>query len=68
MTEYPAGDEKTYHIDYRYLRPKKAAWLKRMYDTPLERKEALSVWHGRNATILPLCARGGTICFLDEEA
>ena len=48
-----------YHIDYRYLRPKKAAWLKRMYDTPLERKEALSVWHGRNATILPLCARGG---------
>ena len=48
-----------YHIDYRYLRPKKAAWLKIMYDTPLERKEALSVWHGRNATILPLCARGG---------
>ena len=43
-----------YHIDYRYLRPKKAAWLKRMYDTPLERKESLSVWFGRNATILPL--------------
>ena len=32
-----------YHVDYRYLRPKKAAWLKRMYDTPLERKETLSV-------------------------
>lgn len=43
-----------YHIDYSYLRPKKAAWLKRMYDTPLEQKQNLSVWRGENATILPL--------------
>lgn len=43
-----------YHIDYRYLRPKKAAWLKRMYNTPFEQKENLSVWRGKNATILPL--------------
>lgn len=43
-----------YHIDYSYLRPKKAAWLKRMYDTPFEQKHDLSVWRGENATVLPL--------------
>ena len=41
-------------IDYRYLRPKKAAWLKRMYNTPLQERESLCVWRGKNATILPL--------------
>lgn len=43
-----------YHIDYRYLRPKKAEWLKRMYNTPFEQKQALTTWHGQKATILPL--------------
>ena len=42
------------HIDYRYLRPKKAAWLKTMYDAPLTQVQELAVWTGRNATILPL--------------
>ena len=43
-----------YQIDYRYLRPKKAQWLERMYATPLEEKQTLSLWSGKNATILPL--------------
>ena len=43
-----------YRIDYRYLRPKKAAWLKRMYATPFEEKQELALWQGKNATILPL--------------
>ena len=43
-----------YQIDYSYLRPKKAAWLKRMYATPFEKKETLALWQGRNATVLPL--------------
>ena len=43
-----------YQIDYRYLRPKKAQWLKRMYDTPFVEKQALDLWQGENATILPL--------------
>ena len=43
-----------FQIDYSYLRPKKAQWLKRMYDTPFPEKQSLSVWQGRNATILPL--------------
>lgn len=43
-----------FKIDYTYLRPKKAAWLKRMYDTPFEKRESLEVWRGENATILPL--------------
>ena len=43
-----------YRIDYRYLRPKKAAWLKRMYATPFEEKQELALWQGKNATVLPL--------------
>lgn len=43
-----------YQIDYRYLRPKKAEWLKRMYNTPFTQKQTLSIWQGKNATILPL--------------
>lgn len=43
-----------YSLDYTYLRPKKAAWLKRMYDTPLAQRQDLQVWQGQNATILPL--------------
>ncbi|MGN0978625.1 MAG: glycosyltransferase 61 family protein [Faecousia sp.] len=43
-----------YQIDYRYLRPKKAAWLKRMYATPFVEKKELDLWQGKNATVLPL--------------
>jgi len=43
-----------YKIEYQYLRPKKAAALKRMHDRPLEVRDTLQVWHGENATILPL--------------
>ena len=57
-------------IDYRYLRPKKAAWLKTMYDAPFALREELSVWRGENAVILPareipgeeaLFGRGGVV-------
>ena len=41
-------------INDRYLRPKKAQWLKRMYNTPFPVREELEVWRGEQATILPL--------------
>lgn len=41
-------------IDYRYLRPKKAAALKNWYEESFEKREELAVWRGENATILPL--------------
>ena len=43
-----------FQIDYSYLRPKKARWLERMYNTPFPEKQSLSVWQGKNAVILPL--------------
>ena len=43
-----------FQIDYRYLRPKKAEWLKRMYNTPFPEKQVLDLWQGENATVLPL--------------
>lgn len=43
-----------FNVDYSYLRPKKAAWLKRMYDSSFVQKDNLSVWSGANATIFPL--------------
>ena len=43
-----------FQIDYSYLRPKKAQWLRRMYATPFPKKQSLAVWQGKNATILPL--------------
>lgn len=42
-----------YHVTYDYLRPKKAAALKKWYDSPLPDRE-LSVWEGENAILLPL--------------
>lgn len=42
------------HIDYQYLRPKKAAALKKWYDEPFTERKELSIWQGENATILPL--------------
>lgn len=41
-------------MNYSYLRPKKAAWLRRMYDSPFELRQELEVWQGKNATVLPL--------------
>ena len=43
-----------YNIEYQYLRPKKAAALKRWHESDLEVRENLQVWSGNNATILPL--------------
>lgn len=41
-------------IDYRYMRPKKAAALKQWCDFPVEVREDPVIWQGRNATVLPL--------------
>lgn len=43
-----------YRIDDRYLRPLKAQWLRRMYNTPFQYRENLQIWRGNNATVLPL--------------
>lgn len=43
-----------YHLEDRYLRPKKAQWLRRMYHTPFPCREDLQIWQGDHATILPL--------------
>lgn len=43
-----------YNIDYRYLRPKKAAALKAWYEEPFQECQSLDVWKGEQATILPL--------------
>ena len=43
-----------YTLDRQYLRPKKAAALKRWHDGNLEVREKLQVLHLSNATILPL--------------
>ena len=42
------------HIDYRYMRPKKAAALKKWCDFPVEVRDNPTIWQGSNATILPL--------------
>lgn len=42
------------HIDYQYLRPKKAEALKKWCDFPVEVRNDPEVWRGSNATILPL--------------
>lgn len=41
-------------IDYRYLRPQKAAALRAWHEAPFEKREELTLWQGKNATILPL--------------
>ena len=48
-----------YQLNDNYLRPKKAAWLRRMYATPFEMREDLRLWQGENATVLPLRPIGG---------
>lgn len=42
------------HIDYRYMRPKKASALQKWCDFPVEVRNDPVIWQGRNATILPL--------------
>ena len=41
-------------IDYRYLRPMKAAVLKSWYEEKVEIRDTLQIWTGTNATILPI--------------
>lgn len=41
-------------VDYRYLRPKKAAALQQWYDEPLAVRQELKLWQGDRAAILPL--------------
>ncbi len=48
-------------VTYDYLRPKKAAALKRWFDSPLPDKE-LSVWQGDHAVLLPV-SRGHELLF-----
>ena len=43
-----------YRLDDQYLRPKKAASLRKWHENRLEVRETLEVWHGEKATILPL--------------
>ena len=43
-----------YRMNYDYLRPKKAVWIRKMYDTPFDYREEPAVWRGKNATIVPL--------------
>lgn len=43
-----------YHINYQYLRPKKAAALKNWCEASIEVHHQPQIWHGTNATILPL--------------
>lgn len=43
-----------YCLEDQYLRPKKAAHLRHWHTCHQEIRENLEVWHGNNATILPL--------------
>lgn len=42
-----------HRIDYRYLRPCKAAWLERMFRTPFPCRDDLQIWQGQDAVIFP---------------
>lgn len=50
-----------YNVTYDYLRPKKAAALKKWYDSPLPDRQ-LQVWQGDNAVLLPV-QRGHGLLF-----
>lgn len=43
-----------YNISYQYLRPKKAAALRKLHEDPIAIIESPSVWQGSNAIILPV--------------
>ena len=40
-------------IEYAYLRPKKAAWLKDQVQSDMEQRNDPGVWRVRNATVPP---------------
>lgn len=42
-----------HHIDCRYLRPKKAAWMERMIQADFPCRQDLKIWQGCDATIFP---------------
>lgn len=42
-----------YSIDSRYLRPKKAAWMQKMAQSPFPLRHDLNIWRGEQAIILP---------------
>ena len=50
-----------FHIDYRYLRPKKAEALKRWYAEDFPQRDSLDIWQGQNATVLPLIPEAGLL-------
>lgn len=41
-------------VDYRYLRSKKAAAMKKQHEVFYESRETPDIWQGKNATILPV--------------
>lgn len=43
-----------YKIDCQYLRPKKAAHLIAWHEETFEKRQNLTTWQGRNATLLPV--------------
>lgn len=43
-----------HNINYDYLRPKKAEALKLWHTEQFPKRQALDIWYGKNATILPL--------------
>ncbi len=48
-----------YSVEYAYLRPKKAAHLRHMHESPFPLCGELSVWTGERAVILPLREESG---------
>lgn len=53
-TGKPKGLISVFHVDYRYLRPRKADALQKLHAKPYPKCESPAVWKGANATILPL--------------
>lgn len=51
-----------HHINFQYLRPQKAEALKKWYAQDFEKRTSLELWHGKEATILPL-RRDNTLLF-----
>lgn len=41
-------------INYEYLRPQKAAAMKKQHEVPYEKVETPAVWQGKHATVLPV--------------
>lgn len=43
-----------YTVDYRYLRPRKAAAMRKQHEVPYEQVKTPAIWQGQNATVLPV--------------